>query len=152
MEASRTAILAGQMAWSRAMRMDASPGLIPAAITLTSTWPGPGTGLPPRRHYRRTRRISQPAALLAPFSDDAGADRAWVEFIPAWQLRTRRDNDVQNALASQRLTFRSAATLDPREPSFCAASPVCTSSVSAIDTIADHQDGYSRRQGGSSAA
>jgi hypothetical protein len=43
MEASRTAILAGH-AWSRPMRMDASPGLIPAAITLTSTWPGPGTG------------------------------------------------------------------------------------------------------------
>src|SRR5271165_4779429 len=24
--------------------MEASPGLMPAAITLTSTWPGPGTG------------------------------------------------------------------------------------------------------------
>src|SRR5215470_17924400 len=35
---------AGQRACSRPSRILASPGLIPAALTRTRTWPGPGTG------------------------------------------------------------------------------------------------------------
>src|SRR5208282_6740852 len=36
--------VAGHLACSRPARILASPGLIPAALTWTSTWPGPGTG------------------------------------------------------------------------------------------------------------
>src|ERR1700730_354781 len=36
--------VAGHMACSSPARILASPGLIPAALTWTSTWPGPGTG------------------------------------------------------------------------------------------------------------
>ena len=36
--------VAGQRACSSPSRILPSPGLIPAALTWTSTWPGPGTG------------------------------------------------------------------------------------------------------------
>src|SRR5260370_804755 len=36
--------VAGQRACSRPARILASPGLMPAALTWTSTWPGPGSG------------------------------------------------------------------------------------------------------------
>src|SRR6185437_529064 len=37
--------VAGHRECSRPSRILASPGLIPAALTWTSTWPGPGTGV-----------------------------------------------------------------------------------------------------------
>src|SRR5215471_5225865 len=36
--------VAGQRACIRPLRIFASPGLMPAAFTWTSTWPGPGSG------------------------------------------------------------------------------------------------------------
>jgi hypothetical protein len=36
--------VAGQRSCSAPSRIFASPGLMPAALTLTSTWPGPGSG------------------------------------------------------------------------------------------------------------
>ena len=64
--------VAGHMACSRPSRIFASPGLIPAALTCTSTWPGPGSGVGTSTTFRtstspyssnRTAFISLPPFL-----------------------------------------------------------------------------------------
>src|SRR5580704_7689866 len=79
--------VAGHMESSRPERILASPGLIPAALTWTSTWPGPGTGVGTSTTLRtsmspyssnRTAFISLP-----PFSQDPN-------FAPPPRMPVRR--------------------------------------------------------------
>src|SRR6185437_8932925 len=79
--------VAGHRECSRPSRILASPGLIPAALTWTSTWPGPGTGVGTSTTLRtsmspyssnRTAFISLP-----PFSQDASTSETCSVCPPA---------------------------------------------------------------------
>src|SRR5256884_11242 len=75
--------VAGHLECSRPSRILASPGLIPAALTWTSTWPGPGTGVGTSTTLRTSISpySSNRTAFtsLPPFSQDASTSRPpWV--------------------------------------------------------------------------
>src|SRR6185312_3169465 len=71
--------VAGHRECSRPSRILASPGLIPAALTWTSTWPGPGTGVGTSTTLRTSISpySSNRTAFtsLPPFSQDPSTSR-----------------------------------------------------------------------------
>ena len=79
--------VAGHLECSRPSRILASPGLIPAALTWTSTWPGPGTGVGTSTTFRTSTSpySSNRTAFtsLPPFSQDPSTSRT-VPGMPAW--------------------------------------------------------------------
>ena len=90
----------GQRSANTPLRMDASPGLMPAAFTRTRTSPGPGTG----RSTSTTLQHVDPAVLLVP-------DRLWHGLSSVAVLG---DNSGDGTDLPRHVTERCTARCQPR--------------------------------------